>query len=547
IDANDQHTFINIHYYAAAASLYGGESTAGYEYEGFDYRPRNTFPSHPDDFSTCEGCHMQNAEAGEPHTWEPALDSCVGCHGGDSFETLQGSPAQSLANIEALVPELYAQIQSYATNVIGTGIFYAEAYPYFFKEGGPAAYPNRYDEFDDALLAAAYNYQVTQKDPAGFIHNGTYLQQIAYDSIVDLGGTPTVGVIGRGDLAANGSAIGTATPTQQWQISGHGDAASEVFRHWDEDGEVSGACSKCHNTNGFAEFAQGQSTTAHLPLSTVDCTSCHNQFNLYSNSETRWDDLTTNPALDDVEFPSGETANLETNSNICMSCHPGRSSTDDVNDATPNGENVVYDSYSFINIHYYAAGATLFGNDVRGGYQYEGETYRGLNPFGVHTNLPDAVGLVDCIGCHMNADEDEAKKHTFLPKVADCNTCHVGSTFPTMSGSPTNNFSDIQTLKGELLAAIQAYANTGNPATGLPKDSPVQYDGGSYPYWFKAGVPAIYPNRYLDFDFDMLTAAYNFVVADKDPGGYIHNGAYIKQLLVDSIEAMGGSPSIARP
>ena len=83
--------------------------------------------------------------------------------------------------------------------------------------------------------------------------------------------------------------------------------------------------------------------------------------------------------------------------------------------------------------------------------------------------------------------------------------------------------------------------------TGLPQDSPVQYNPSAYPYWFKAGVPAIYPNRYLDFDFDMLTAAYNFVVADKDPAGYLHNGGYIKQILFDSIVAMGGTPSITRP
>ena len=44
----------------------------------------------------------------------------------------------------------------------------------------------------------------------------------------------------------------------------------------------------------------------------------------------------------------------------------------------------------------------------------------------------------------------------------------------------------------------------------------------------------------------MLTAAYNYQVAEKDPAGYIHNGAYVQQLLFDSICALGGTPSIAR-
>jgi hypothetical protein len=45
----------------------------------------------------------------------------------------------------------------------------------------------------------------------------------------------------------------------------------------------------------------------------------------------------------------------------------------------------------------------------------------------------------------------------------------------------------------------------------------------------------------------MLTAAYNYGVADKEPGGYIHNAAYIEQLLYDSTEVMGGTPSLTPP
>jgi len=541
IDADPgPYSFLNIHYYAAAATLFGTESNAGYEYGLNSYIPRNTFPSHPDDFSTCEGCHMTNAEDGENHTWNPSLAACQSCHGGSSFETLDGTPSQSYNNLQTLIPDLYAAIQAYADGTIGTPIVYnPDRYPYWFDDMG-----ERYTSFDAKLLAGAYNYQVLLKDPAGFVHNGSYLQQISYDSIQDLGGSTTIAVIGRGDLTLDGSDIAMASKTQQWQLSGHADADSEVFRHWDEDLSVSDSCSRCHNTNGFGEFAMGQMTTSQLPLSTVGCTSCHNMFNLFGNAETRWDDLATNPALEPVEFPSGDTATFNNSSNVCLGCHQGRSSGNDVDNATPNGENdPLYDSYSFINIHYYAAGATFFGSDVGGGYEYEGETYRGVNPWGVHTQLMGAEHLVDCVGCHMNADDAEPEKHTFLPKVADCSSCHPGSTFPTLANSPSNNFEDIEVLTTELLAAIEAYADGG----GLPKVSPVQYDPSAYPYWFRAGVPAIYPNRYLDFDFDMLTAAYNYQVALKDPGGYIHNGIYIKQLLHDSIVAMGGTPSITRP
>ena len=118
--------------------------------------------------------------------------------------------------------------------------------------------------------------------------------------------------------------------------------------------------------------------TSTKPTTTVDCWSCHNDFNLFANPETRYDDLTTNPALAMVAFPSGDLVSLGNASNICMTCHQGRSSKVQVDTATPNStvqSPLDYDSYNFINIHYYAAGATLFGTDVKGGYEYAANVY----------------------------------------------------------------------------------------------------------------------------------------------------------------------------
>jgi len=555
------YSFTNIHYYAAAATLFGSETNGGFEYPGERYRPRNTFPSHPDSFSTCVGCHMANAQGAPPemHTWIPGVDNCIGCHGGTSFETLGGSPGQSYTNIQALLPELYAEIEDYAANVIGVPIVYEDQF--CNDNGEPCTRSNSYRDFDAKLLPAAYNYQVALKDPNGFIHNGTYMQQLLHDSIVDLGGTPSVAVIGRGDLTIEGSAIGTASKTQQWQLNAHAATNTEPFRHWDEDYEpdgytpsgISASCTRCHSTAGFEEYAMSDPTTGHFPTTGVDCWSCHNNNDLFANPETRYDVLGTNTALASIVFPSGDEASFGNASNMCMGCHQGRNSTVQVDAATPNTAVQAptdYDSYDFINIHYYAAAATLFGTDVRGGYEYGGNVYRGQNTFvGLHNPTPDGQTLVDCIGCHLNAAVDPAdrQRHTFLPQVQDCNQCHSGQAFQDLSGSPGDNFREISVLKEDLLAAIQAYATTGNPLTGLPQDSPVFYNGDNYPYWFKGieGMdPASFGNRYRDFNFDMLTAAYNFVTADKDPAGYIHNGGYIQQLLFDSTCLMGGTPRV---
>lgn len=36
----------------------------------------------------------------------------------------------------------------------------------------------------------------------------------------------------------------------------------------------------------------------------------------------------------------------------------------------------------------------------------------------------------------------------------------------------------------------------------------------------------------------LLKAAYNYQVAKKDPGGYVHNPTYLLQLLYDSLDSL---------
>ena len=52
-------------------------------------------------------------------------------------------------------------------------------------EGG---YPNRYQSWTPRLLKAAYNYQISRKDPGGYVHNPRYVLQLLHDSLTDLAG-----------------------------------------------------------------------------------------------------------------------------------------------------------------------------------------------------------------------------------------------------------------------------------------------------------------------------------------------------------------------
>ena len=281
-----------------------------------------------------------------------------------------------------------------------------------------------------------------------------------------------------------------------------------------------------------------------------------------------------------VVFPSGAVRNLGDGSNLCAECHQGRESGLSIVNAQPN--NVVqavvadYPSFDFINRHYYAEAANLFGAEVNGGFQYAGKVYEGRFPHfrGINFNT--------CTDCHMDSDAiiDAVANHTFRPKAAYCSGCH-----PTVVNvvTPAPGPNDFQTIRmtavdydgdglslvagvpaqtegiyfeiwpnpavvgdvgliGRLEQAIRNYA-----ATTL--GSPVVYDGAVYPYFFKdtnanglvdAGE-AVFANRYRDMDRKLLQAAYNFQVVQKDPCGYVHNARYLIQLIIDSIEDLGGN------
>ena len=178
---------MNVHYFAAGATLFGGEAQGAYEYEGKEYAGRF---EHQAPFTACVDCHST-------HTLEVEVEACGMCHGGvESKEDLaairiaetdfdgDGDTTEGIAGeIETLYEDLYAAIQAYATDTVGTGIAYnAQSYPYWFTEG-----EERYSTWTPRLLRAAYNYQYVAKDPGAFAHNGAYIIQILYDALEDLG------------------------------------------------------------------------------------------------------------------------------------------------------------------------------------------------------------------------------------------------------------------------------------------------------------------------------------------------------------------------
>jgi len=313
---------------------------------------------------------------------------------------------------------------------------------------------------------------------------------------------------------------------------GHFAGSEEAFRHWDEDGAVPGSCSKCHSAEGLPLYIEQGVTIEQPTANGLNCATCHSDLTTFTLYES-----------ESVEFPSGATLSLtevdEENgpkANLCLNCHQGRSYSGTVDARIGElGDDEVSDTLGFINVHYFPAGASLFGSEAQVGYQYAGKEYAGRNE---HVS-----GFDTCIECH--------DAHALEVLVEDCGNCHDGvSTEEDLQnirvseadfdgdGDATEGIAnEVATIRDALLLAMQEYAAA---TEGV---SPIEYDSHAYPYFFDdAG------EGYSTWTPALLRAAYNYQYATKDPGGFAHNGAYVLQILYDSLEAMGGDVSgMTRP
>ena len=503
--------FKNIHYYAAAATKYGTLAKGGYEYD-FDTYDGNF--AHAEGFETCDSCHNS-------HTLELDIESCATCHE-DVAEVedlhdvrMQGSLVDYDGDgdteegiyyeLEGLSELLLPAIQAYANEVSGTPIGYGDGYPYFFIDANGDGEigddeGDRYNAWTPRLLKAAYNYQTAHKDPGAYAHGGKYIIQLVHDSIVDLN-----------EAIAEPVDLSMAHRID----AGHFAGSEEAFRHWDEDGAVPGSCAKCHTPGGLPMvLEEGVVTSQPLPNG-LECSTCHNdlvEFTVYE--------------VEEVEFPSGLVVSAEdANNNLCLNCHQGRESTVSVNAHIGDvADDEVSDALGFRNVHYFAAGATRYGTEAQGAYEYDGVEYAGLFD---HANVNSCT---DCHGTHdLQVDTDSCIEcHEEMEDSGDI--ADIRYNFADYDGDGDDEegvAGEIEELHGMLYEALQAYA-TDTVGTGIV------YDSHAYPYFFDEEE-----NRYSTWTPRLLRAAYNYQYVAKDPGAFTHNTPYIIQVLQGSLEDLG--------
>jgi len=330
-----------------------------------------------------------------------------------------------------------------------------------------------------------------------------------------------------GPFSPESISIPNAKAIAAWARSGHADATSKSFTHWDEDGSIPPNCATCHSGVGFRSFhgldgsPRGLSEEPVPIGGVVDCETCHN------------------PGMSQITavgLPSGIMHPVSSGEASCVTCHQGRASGALVEDAVAGmAQDTANSKLRFVNPHYNIAAATNLGGYASLGYQYPGKIYSG--------RFNHAKPVATCVSCHEPHDLTVAEE--------TCLTCHqsgeaqaIRISRQSYDGSGNTDqgiYHDINANADLLISLIQDYA----AAVG---GKAIVYDGARYPYFFAdanadglADEAEGRPVGYDAFTPRLLKAVYNWKFIKADPGIHVHNPYYALELAYDSVEDLAGS------
>ncbi|EPX76669.1 hypothetical protein [Salipiger mucosus] len=346
------------------------------------------------------------------------------------------------------------------------------------------------------------------------------------NSIDSVEGLPTFVMPPSGPFSPNEITIPNARAIAAWVRSGHSDASSEAFTHWDEEGSIPPVCATCHSGAGFRAFHGLDGSAPGLPEQpvptggVVDCETCHNR-NL--------------GAVEQITLSSGVDHPVIVGEAACVTCHQGRAAGSSVTKAVDElPEDSPNEDLGFVNPHYALAAASSLGGYGGLGYQYPGKTYTG--------RFLHAKPVSTCLSCH--------DPHSLEVTQDTCLMCH-------QTGDPA-----------EIRISRQSYDGSGNTSKGIRSDieansellmslisdyaaevagTPIVYDGGHYPYFFAdANGDGLADERdgsrikYASWTPRLLKAAYNWKFVNADHGIHVHNPHYALELIYDSAEDLAG-------
>lgn len=234
---------------------------------------------------------------------------------------------------------------------------------------------------------------------------------------------------------------------------------------------------------------------------------------------------------------------------ICLFCHQGRESgltvykaikatNPGLNPYTQPDDLISPGGVGLVNPHYLDGGGILWS---RNAWDYFfGEVPQTYSEGNI------AHQALNCMGCHMDTPKKDntAGGYTWKAQIETCQRCHgpveeftqiQASADYDGDGTTSTVFQELGTINpdsglfGQLKAALQARV--------------IYYNPDSYPYFFTATG-----GQFRSRTTHTLSAAFNLAYAYKAGNAvYAHNAKYIVQILQDSLQALGVTPTGVRP
>jgi len=174
-----------------------------------------------------------------------------------------------------------------------------------------------------------------------------------------------------------------------------------------------------------------------------------------------------------------------------------------------------------------------------GGYHF------GSNTYGSSTHADPAKFPNGCVSCHMPpvAANGNIGDHSFYPQLTVCQGCH--------SDAENFNVNNGQSDVSERLQALRVALNNGSGATNIT--GPLLTRNGTTGLTAEElkdqnfALDESLPQGSLKLSKDVAGALYNYFLVARGSALGVHNPKYTKQLIYDSLKAIGGTPTGSRP
>jgi hypothetical protein len=271
-------------------------------------------------------------------------------------------------------------------------------------------------------------------------------------------------------------------------------------------------CVKCHNgayagdyLDDPAAFQDPAAVTDTLPTT---CAVCHDPHDHTNPGQLR------NASVTDVVLPDGTVVPEAGAGRLCMSCHNGRRSSEDIEEQLNEGSD-------HFGPHHSCQGDMLAGT---GAYELVAPDF----PFTSSRHLAVRDG---CVHCHTHAHEGEETYtgHGFLPTVEACQECHgVLTSFEQILAK--EDFDGNMQIEGVQLE-IDGLLTILEQAIIDASDTPEHRDALIADFEGAVGDTLISTREQRE-------AAYNYFFVDFDSSRGVHNTTYAIQLLQQSTLAI---------